>query len=86
MRSALKMRLLLTALTFVPSVWSPFAQGQEVRADIVTSRLQNPWAVAFLPDGRFLVTERAGRLRLLSGDGKAGRTARDHGGRAGRPA
>ena len=29
--------------------------------------LENPWAVAFLPDGGMLVTERPGRLRLISG-------------------
>ena len=33
--------------------------------------LDHPWAIAFLPDTRLLVTERPGRMRLLSKDGKA---------------
>tara|TARA_R110000782_G_scaffold129164_1_gene220732 strand:+ start:5428 stop:6543 length:1116 start_codon:yes stop_codon:yes gene_type:complete len=33
----------------------------------VAERLENPWAIDFLPDGRILVTERPGRLRLIDG-------------------
>jgi glucose/arabinose dehydrogenase len=36
----------------------------------VASGLEHPWSLAFLPDGRILVTERPGRLRLVTGDGK----------------
>jgi glucose/arabinose dehydrogenase len=43
-----------------------------VAFDVVTvvEGLQNPWAVAFLPGGKMLITERPGRLRVLSADGK----------------
>ena len=37
---------------------------------LVEDGLKNPWAIAFLPDGRRLVTEKSGRLRIISADGK----------------
>ena len=36
----------------------------------VTEGLVNPWGLEFLPDGKMLVTERPGRLRVVSADGK----------------
>src|SRR5262245_46508666 len=36
----------------------------------VTEGLANPWGLAFLPDGKMLVTEKPGRLRVVSADGK----------------
>lgn len=46
------------------------AQAQAVRPEVVASSLEHPWGLAFLPDGRFLVTERAGRLRVVGADGR----------------
>ena len=48
----------------------PHAQAQVVRPETVAAGLQNPWGLAFLPGGRFLVTERPGRLRVVALDGK----------------
>jgi glucose/arabinose dehydrogenase len=43
-----------------------------VAFDVVTvvEGLQNPWSVAFLPNGKMLITERPGRLRVAGADGK----------------
>mgnify|MGYP003821532763 CR=1 FL=1 len=50
-----------------------------VKLTEVASGLQNPWSLAFLPDGRMLVTERPGRLRIVGRDGPLGH----HGGQRG---
>src|SRR5688500_13660402 len=36
----------------------------------VARELQSPWGLAFLPDRRMLVTEKSGRLRIVSTDGQ----------------
>ena len=41
-----------------------------IRVVTVASGLEHPWGLAFLPDGRMLVTERPGRLRIIGVDGK----------------
>lgn len=45
------------------------SQFGELRVQTVASGIEHPWALAFLPDGRMLVTERPGRLRIIGSDG-----------------
>lgn len=47
----------------------PVAAEPGWRAETVAEGLVHPWSLAFLPDGRLLVTERAGRLRVIA-DGR----------------
>lgn len=41
-----------------------------IQVETVADGLQHPWGLAFLPDGRMLVTERPGRIRVVTPDGK----------------
>jgi glucose/arabinose dehydrogenase len=38
----------------------------DLRVEVLAEGFENPWGMALLPDGRFLVTERPGRLRLVT--------------------
>jgi aldose sugar dehydrogenase len=50
---------------------SSFASSAgQLEVQTVATGLVNPWALAFLPDGRMLVTERPGRMRLVTAEGQ----------------
>jgi len=42
----------------------------QFKVEVLAAGLVHPWSLAFLPDGRMLVTERPGRMRIVSQDGK----------------
>jgi glucose/arabinose dehydrogenase len=48
------------------------AQAQSPQLETVVDGLKTPWALAFLPDGQFLVTERDGTMRTAKAGGKPG--------------
>ncbi len=62
--------LILAGGLMLPEGHAFAQQSPDYRVEVVTEGLEHPWSIAFLPDGRALVTERVGRLRMLSADGK----------------
>lgn len=69
-------RLLRTVHGFFAAVLASLllqpALAQGLRSQVIAEGLEHPWAVAFLPQGRFLVTERPGRMRVVEADGRLG--------------
>jgi glucose/arabinose dehydrogenase len=61
-----------TALAWAtPRLKHRFSTGG-LKVVTVAQGLDTPWAMAFLPDGRLLVTERPGRMRIVERDGRLG--------------
>ncbi|HSF20584.1 MAG TPA: PQQ-dependent sugar dehydrogenase [Burkholderiales bacterium] len=66
---------LLIAAVLLPGATAAQAQikrseAHDFRVVRLVEGLEHPWGLAFLPDGRMLVTERPGRLRVIGRDGK----------------
>lgn len=60
----------LPAIASAQQTRAPPVAQTAIRVDTVAKGLENPWALQILPDGRYLVTERPGRLRLVERDGR----------------
>lgn len=69
-------RISLLVITLMLSSKGAQAESQSfatdkvrLRADVVTDSLEHPWGLALLPDGEAIVTERPGRIRILTDSG-----------------
>ncbi|MEI5680864.1 MULTISPECIES: PQQ-dependent sugar dehydrogenase [unclassified Mesorhizobium] len=62
---------LLAGSTITPALAQQTFETQKakIQAETVVDGLENPWGLAFLPDGGVIVTERDGRIRIVT-DGK----------------
>ena len=72
--SVMKISILVSTLALLLSplaAAAPFnSSAGPLAVDTVARGLVHPWALAFLPDGRMLVTERPGRMRIVTRDGQ----------------
>ena len=53
------------SLAIVTPVIADESATNELAVEIIAENLDHPWSLAFLPDGRLLVTERSGNLRIV---------------------
>ena len=71
MQKPLTIALALLAWPAIAHAQTFKSSAGNLKVETVADGLSHPWALAFLPDGRMLVTERPGRMRIVD----AGRQA-----------
>jgi aldose sugar dehydrogenase len=54
---------------FAGQTRAPFHASVAIKTTVITDKLTRPWGLAFLPGGKFLVTEKAGALRIVAANG-----------------
>jgi aldose sugar dehydrogenase len=63
--------VVLAACCVTPALAQTFpSSAGNLSVETVARGLSHPWSLAFLPDGRMLVTERPGRMRVVTREGK----------------
>ncbi|HEY5597248.1 MAG TPA: PQQ-dependent sugar dehydrogenase, partial [Kiloniellales bacterium] len=70
MRFSIALAAVLVAVPAAAGAQSFKSSAGNLRVETVVGGLVHPWSLAFLPDGNMLVTERPGRLRIATPDGK----------------
>ena len=71
-QAAMVLIVTCAAVLTAPPVAAQTSASPAVSLVAVAEGLKNPWAVAFLPQGQFLVTERTGQMRVVSPSGQVG--------------
>jgi aldose sugar dehydrogenase len=71
MRLLVASAIIIAGATAAPAAPQTYpSSAGNLTVETIASGLANPWALAFLPGGRLLVTERPGRMRIVGKDGK----------------
>jgi glucose/arabinose dehydrogenase len=70
MRFSIALAAVLLAIPSAAGAQTFKSSAGDLKVETVAGGLSHPWALAFLPDGRMLVTERPGRMRIATSDGK----------------
>src|ERR1044071_3048350 len=70
MRCSITLAAGLLALSSAADAQTFKSSAGDLKIETVVGGLAHPWALAFLPDGRMLVTERPGRMRIATPDGR----------------